>query len=78
MIFAIIIAHGQLVSIARLKNYHLHPSDLYLLTNLVNSSDAFKDVESWVPICLPRFDSEYVNRHFYSKKIEIQSFFFFF
>jgi len=57
MIFAIILTHGHLVSIARLKNYHLHPSDLYLLINLVNSSDAFKGVESWVPVCLPRFDS---------------------
>lgn len=59
MIFAVIITHGHLVSIARLKNYHLHPSDLYLLINLVNSSDAFKGVESWVPVCLPRFDSGY-------------------
>ncbi|CAF0875843.1 unnamed protein product [Rotaria sordida] len=57
MIFAMILAHGHLVSIARLRNYHLHPSDLYLLINLVNSSDAFKGVESWVPVCLPRFDS---------------------
>jgi len=56
MIFAIIVAHGHLVSIARLKNYHLHPTDLHLLINLVNSSDAFKGVESWVPVCLPRFD----------------------
>ncbi|CAF1459213.1 unnamed protein product [Rotaria magnacalcarata] len=56
MLFAIILAHGQLVSIARLRNYHLHPSDLYLLINLVNSTDAFKGVESWVPVCLPRFD----------------------
>ncbi|CAF1342954.1 unnamed protein product [Rotaria sp. Silwood1] len=56
MIFAVILAHGHLVTIARLRNYHLHPSDLYLLINLVNSSDAFKGVESWVPVCLPRFD----------------------
>ncbi|CAF1327517.1 unnamed protein product [Adineta ricciae] len=57
MLFAIIFAHGHLVSIARLRNYHLHPADLYLLINLVNSSDAFKGVESWVPVCLPRFDT---------------------
>ncbi|CAF0850717.1 unnamed protein product [Didymodactylos carnosus] len=56
MIFAIILAQGHLVSIARLKQYHLHPSDLHLLINLVNSSDAFKGVEAWVPVCLPRFD----------------------
>lgn len=61
MIFAIILARNRLVSIARLKNYHLHPSDLYILVNLVNSSEAFKGVESWVPICLPRFDSGFVE-----------------
>ena len=63
MIFAIILAHGHLVSIARLRNYHLHPSDLYLLINLVNSSDAFKGVESWVPVCLPRFDTGFVKSY---------------
>lgn len=60
MIFAIILTHGHLVSITRLRNYHLHPSDLHLLTNLVDSSDAFKGVQSWVPVCLPRFDSRFV------------------
>ncbi len=59
MIFAITLIHGHLVSIARLKNYHLHPSDLHLLINLVNSSDAFKGVQSWVPVCLPRFDPRF-------------------
>ena len=59
MIFAIILVHGDLVSIARLRNYHLHPADLYLLINLVKSSDAFKGVESWVPVCLPRFDTRF-------------------
>ena len=61
MIFAIVLAHGQLVSIARLKSYHLHPSDLHVIINLVNSSDSFKGVESWVPVCLPRFDSGWVR-----------------
>ena len=57
MIFAMILALGQLVSIARFRNYQVHPSDLNLLINLVNSSDAFTDTELWVPICLPKFDS---------------------
>lgn len=61
MIFALVIAHGQLVTITRLKDYHLHPADLYLIINLINSTDAFKGVESWVPVCLPRFDSGFVK-----------------
>lgn len=72
MIFAMILAHGRLVSIARLKNYALHPSDLYLLINLVKSSDAFKGVESWVPICLPRFDSRFV---FILNKINVNNYY---
>ena len=74
MIFAIVLVHNQLVSIARLKSCHLHPSDLYVLINLVNSSDSFKGVESWVPICLPKFDSGldcYFKRNFFIILYEI-------
>jgi hypothetical protein len=74
MIFALILARGHLVSIARLRNYHLHPSDLYLLINLVNSSDAFKGVESWVPVCLPRFDCGFVIDLIFQKMITTDSF----
>ncbi|XP_013780978.1 vacuolar fusion protein MON1 homolog A-like [Limulus polyphemus] len=57
VVFAILVAKNQLVTIVRMKKYSLHPSDLHLVMNLVNSSDSFKAAESWTPICLPKFDS---------------------
>ncbi|KAF4520638.1 hypothetical protein B566_EDAN007504 [Ephemera danica] len=40
-----------------MKKYAIHPVDLHLIFNLVNSSESFKTAESWTPICLPKFDS---------------------
>lgn len=59
LVFAIIIAKRQLISVTRLKKYVLHPCDIRLLINLVDASDSFKTAESWIPICLPKFDSRY-------------------
>ena len=50
-------ADNQLVTLVRIKKYYIHPADLHLLFNLVNSSESFKNSESWTPICLPKFDS---------------------
>ncbi|KAF9423718.1 hypothetical protein HW555_001044 [Spodoptera exigua] len=57
LVFAILIAGNQLITLVRMKKYTLHPSDIHLLFNLVRSSESFKTAESWTPICLPKFDS---------------------
>lgn len=49
-----------------MKKYNLHPSDIHLVLNLVQSSESFKTAESWTPICLPKFDSRY--SHLFVKK----------
>lgn len=56
LIFAILLAKNQLISLVRLKNQSLHPVDLKLIFNLIDCSESFKSTESWVPICLPKFD----------------------
>ncbi|KAL5283498.1 MON1A family protein [Megaselia abdita] len=56
LIFAILLAKNQLISLVRLKNQTLHPVDLKLIFNLIDCSESFKSTESWVPICLPKFD----------------------
>ena len=60
LVFALIIASSQLVTLVRMKKYYLHPVDLHLIINLVNASESFKAAESWTPICLPKFDSRLV------------------
>jgi len=57
VVFGILIADNQLVTLVRMKKYYIHPADLHLIFNLINSSENFKHSESWTPICLPKFDS---------------------
>ena len=57
VVFGILIAENQLVTLVRMKKYFIHPADLHLVFNLINSTESFKHSESWTPICLPKFDS---------------------
>lgn len=57
LVFALIIANSQLVTLVRMRKYFLHPMDLHIIINLINSAESFKAAESWTPICLPKFDS---------------------
>ncbi|KAE8738703.1 hypothetical protein FOCC_FOCC015799 [Frankliniella occidentalis] len=57
LVFAILVGGNQLVTLIRMKKFFLHPADLHLILNLVNSSESFKAAESWTPICLPKFNS---------------------
>ncbi|XP_046860128.1 vacuolar fusion protein MON1 homolog A-like isoform X2 [Xenia sp. Carnegie-2017] len=64
LVFAVLIANNQLITLVRPKMYSLHPGDLHLILNLVNGSTSFQTAESWTPICLPRFDnSGYLYAH---------------
>jgi len=57
VVFAILIAENQLVTLTRMKKYFIHPADLHLIFSLINSTESFKVSEAWIPICLPKFDS---------------------
>lgn len=64
MVFGILIAENQLVTLVRMKKYYIHPGDLHLVFNLINSSESFKHSESWTPLCLPKFDnSGFLHAH---------------
>ncbi|XP_028680446.1 vacuolar fusion protein MON1 homolog A [Erpetoichthys calabaricus] len=56
LVFSILLAGNQLVSLVRKKDQYLHPMDLHLLLNLVGSSSSFREGEGWTPICLPKFN----------------------
>lgn len=57
LVFGILVANNQLITLVRMKKYNLHASDLHLVFNMVSASESFKAAESWTPICLPNFDS---------------------
>ncbi|KAJ8032358.1 Protein SAND [Holothuria leucospilota] len=64
LVFAILIADGQLVTLVHMKKYILHPADLHLVINLLKASTSFETSDSWVPLCLPNFDSSgYLYSH---------------
>lgn len=56
LVFAIMIAKNKLISLVRMKKYVIHPADLRIIFNLIDSTENFKYSESWTPICLPKFD----------------------
>jgi hypothetical protein len=57
LVFTVLIGNNQLISLVRVNKKHLlHPSDVHLIINLVNSSETFKTAEGWTPICLPHYD----------------------
>ncbi|CAH8483382.1 unnamed protein product [Heterobilharzia americana] len=58
LVFAILFHKDDIISIVRMKNHHLCPSDIHILLNLIGSSQSFKSAQShWLPICLPKFDA---------------------
>ena len=57
LLYGMLIVKDRLITILRPKRHSFHPSDLHLIFNMVNSSSSFKTVpESWMPICLPKFN----------------------
>ena len=57
VVFGILLADNHLISLVRMKKYFIHPADLHLVFNMINSTESFKHSESWTPLCLPKFDS---------------------
>ncbi|KAJ5380722.1 Vacuolar fusion protein mon1 [Penicillium cataractarum] len=59
LLYGLVVAGGRLVSVVRPKKHSLHPGDLQLLFNMIFEADGIKagGGESWVPVCLPGFNS---------------------
>ncbi|KAJ6127063.1 hypothetical protein N7523_002675 [Penicillium sp. IBT 18751x] len=59
LLYGLVVAGGQLVSVVRPKKHSLHPGDLQLLFNMIFEADGVKagGGESWIPVCLPGFNS---------------------
>ena len=55
-----------MVTLVRPKKHSIHPSDLHILINTVQSSSSvnFSAAASWLPICLPKFNpAAFVNAY---------------
>lgn len=64
VVFGILLANDQFITIVRMKKYFIHPCDLHLILNLVHASESLKAAESWTPLCLPHFNEDgYLYSH---------------
>lgn len=52
-------SHSSLITLLRPKDHSIHAADLHILLSTISSTDALRtpNSESWIPICLPRFNS---------------------
>ncbi|ORY89278.1 vacuolar fusion protein MON1, partial [Leucosporidium creatinivorum] len=59
LLYSLVISHGRLVTLLRPSSHSIHPTDLHLLLSTILSSSHFTtpSSESWIPICLPRFNN---------------------
>jgi hypothetical protein len=57
LLFGLVLAHNHLVTMLRPRRTALHAADVLLVMNTIASSASFREDESWVPICLPRFNA---------------------
>ncbi|KAL7746640.1 Vacuolar fusion protein mon1 [Sorochytrium milnesiophthora] len=58
LLYAMLVAQDKLVTLIRPRRHSLHPSDLHHLFTLLSSpsSQQFHETDSWVPLCLPKFN----------------------
>jgi len=56
--FAIMVAHRQLIAIARMRHLDLNASDFNIVVNLIETHSSLRDGESFVPLCLPHFNKD--------------------
>jgi len=62
----VLIAGGRVITLVRPKKHSIHPSDLHLLLNTVHAPSIYNNsaTSSWLPICLPKFNSTgFVNAY---------------
>jgi len=66
MLYIVLIAAGRIITLVRPKKHSIHPSDLHLLLNTVHAPSIYNNSASasWLPICLPKFNSTgFVNTY---------------
>lgn len=56
VLFALLMCEHKVISLVGAQKATLHPDDILLLANFILSSGSFRTSESFVPICLPRYN----------------------
>ncbi|XP_021312907.1 vacuolar fusion protein MON1 homolog isoform X2 [Sorghum bicolor] len=56
VLFVLLMCEHKVISLVGAQKATLHPDDILLLANFILSSESFRTSESFVPICLPRYN----------------------
>lgn len=56
IVYGLVIADRQLVTVVRMRGVPLNSCDLHLLINLIDCNPSLKNADNWIPICLPQFN----------------------
>lgn len=58
LLYGLLLCGTRLVTLVQPRDarLHLHASDLLLIINFVSTQPGLRRVESWTPVCLPRFN----------------------
>ncbi|KAL7423328.1 Vacuolar fusion protein mon1 [Cryptotrichosporon argae] len=56
LLYVLLVADGKIVTLLRPRKHSIHPSDLHLLLNTLATSATLRASETWLPICLPKFN----------------------
>ncbi|EJT98822.1 DUF254-domain-containing protein [Dacryopinax primogenitus] len=59
LVYALVIAGGRVITLVRPRKHSINPSDLRILLNTIASPSLLtSDSESWLPICLPKYNAD--------------------
>ncbi|KAI0039675.1 DUF254-domain-containing protein [Auriscalpium vulgare] len=64
ILYIILVAQGRVITLVRPKKHSIHPADLHILMNTAHSPSIINSSASasWLPLCLPKFNSSgFVN-----------------
>ncbi|KIY72503.1 DUF254-domain-containing protein [Cylindrobasidium torrendii FP15055 ss-10] len=59
ILYVILISQGRVVTLIRPKKHSIHPADIHILLNTAHNPSIYNSPasSSWIPICLPKFNS---------------------
>ncbi|THV03869.1 DUF254-domain-containing protein [Dendrothele bispora CBS 962.96] len=66
ILYMILIARSQVITLIRPKKHSIHPADLHILLNTMQTPSIAKSqaAAQWIPVCLPKFNpSGFVNAY---------------
>ncbi|KAH7437846.1 hypothetical protein KP509_05G092100 [Ceratopteris richardii] len=57
ILFALVLSDSKVTNIVGADKASLHPTDIFLLSNFVSSSESLRTTESFLPVCLPKYNA---------------------